>query len=274
MSTESHWPPTIGKQRIRYLATSFNSSNSTVAGVANEFDRRRLEARIEFERAYSRIWQNEATRECRNANDLEAAKMEAHHSVAVLEAFHRTELKRPARLRGNMSSFLDPFAGELTPFEIYCEGPALDKPRTMRATVPDGRKRYVALVHFSDDETPEGVPEEHRAAYDLAMRAETEEQEIILEKTARHYGSTTGAVDDIPTENRATASRYWRRFNAMFAAQTAFELDLTRIAFDEQRAREAEEAAERKAEEVIDGIERQIEDAAQDIFQDILAEQE
>ncbi|MEY9220672.1 hypothetical protein [Bradyrhizobium ottawaense] len=274
MSDESKWPPLIGKQRIRYLCYRFGSVDGTLDGIANPFDRRRCEARIEYERDYARLWQNEATRDCESASDLEGAQLKAHHSIAELEAFHRQALKRPALLRSaGFRMFLEPFSEPLMPLDLYCTSPGHDKPRALRAILPKARKRRTALVWGASDENAKSVPAEFHDGYTEALKAEAEGLDDDLEQVARHYGSKTGKPADIPSENRATASRYWRRFMSRFEALCLYELELERIAVDEQMEREADEAAERKAEELVQSIERQIEDAAYAILDDVLAEQ-
>ncbi|UPJ49900.1 hypothetical protein IVB30_00205 [Bradyrhizobium sp. 200] len=111
-------PPLVGSWRIRYLAACFNSTDGTVKGVANKFDRARLRARIRFEKRMAGHWYRRhyfahGSPDGSFANlppeSRDAALLKAHHGLADLESYHREAMKRPMLLRGDMHSFLHPF---------------------------------------------------------------------------------------------------------------------------------------------------------------------
>ncbi|MCK1283448.1 hypothetical protein IVB41_05800 [Bradyrhizobium sp. 44] len=276
MSEESKWPPLIGKQRIRYLCYTFGSVDGTLRGIANPFNRRRCEARIEFERDYCRIWQNDATRGCNSFEDLEEQKQIAHLSFANLQLGNAELLKRPILLLGDGHEFCEPFNDSM-PLDAYTEwGYASDAAfkGIPKFALNDARKEYLAVRWHSPDGTAATVPDDYRAAFDEQMEYHTQSLEENRENIAKHYGSSDGSWRGIPQARRAAANRYARLWLARFKSRCEFELALLRITIDEMEAEEAAEAVERKAEEIIEGIERQVEDAAQDILQGILAEQE
>lgn len=237
MMTKVPTLPPIGKQRVKWLAVRFGSTTGRVADIANPGDRRRCEARIEFESSYGRLWEAETRRGCPTVADYEACIRQAAVGLDADEHFHWRELKRPARLRGNMSNLLNPFAVSW-PMDSFCTEPGLDTPRALIVNVPDARRRYTAIVWGAENETAKGVTAECRAQYDEAMQAEAEGVEVMREAVARHYGSASGDVSDIPQANRATASRYWRRCMALYDMRCEFELALTRISTNERKAEE------------------------------------
>ncbi|RTE92933.1 hypothetical protein [Bradyrhizobium sp. LVM 105] len=279
MSDSSEWPVLLGSQRKKYLAFCFGSVDGTPRGIANKFDRRRLQARYRYEEAYAALWQADALRFCESAADKEAVVIAAHNSQATTEAWHRKALKRPALLHaGLMKSFIQPFDPEYDSMYLddYCEtGSNHEGPvRAMRLGVPESRVKFVCFRAWSPDETPENVPQEWKQWFDEQMAYQREAHDEALEDICRHYGSKSGKPADIPAGNHAAATTYWRRWQARQEMRAAFELELYRIGYDEMKADEAEAAAERKAQEIIEGIERQVEDAAWDILQDVLAEEE
>jgi hypothetical protein len=103
-------PPLISKHRIRWLALRFGSTDETVEGIANPFDRERCLARIEFERERARI-NRDATFKNFGSPDgsLESIKDPAARETAKafvvegysgVEFFCREELLYPGLLRG------------------------------------------------------------------------------------------------------------------------------------------------------------------------------
>lgn len=278
MSDRSEWPVLLGSQRKKYLARCFGSTDGTPQGIANKFDRQRLRARYRYERAYGALWQADALRFCETAQDKEAATLAAHHSRATNEAWHRKALGRPALLHnGRMKSFIQPFnpEHETLDFDYYCEtGSRHEGPvSAMKARVPDSRVKYVCYRAWSPDETPENVPAEWKPWFDEQMAYQQEAHDEALEDVCRHFESKTGKPADIPESNHAAAATYWRRWQALQEMRAAYELELYRIGADELKAEEAEEAAERRADKMIAEIERQVEDAAYDILQEVLDEQ-
>jgi hypothetical protein len=114
-------PPLIGSWRIKYLAACFNSTDGTVKGVANKFDRQRLRALIRFEKRFTAQWDREhyfahgspdGSLDNLPPESRDAALLEAHHGFADLQAFHRDAMRRPALLRGTAYEFLKPFGGQ------------------------------------------------------------------------------------------------------------------------------------------------------------------
>ncbi|MCA1549350.1 hypothetical protein I6F36_21195 [Bradyrhizobium sp. BRP19] len=268
MSEESKWPPLIGKQRARYLCYRFGSEDGTLSGIANPFTRRRCKARIDYERGYARTWQNDATRACNTAEDIEAQKRIAHLSFAALQAGNADLMKRPILLRGDGREFCDPFENSM-PLDYYTEwGHASDLATTPKFVLNDARKEYLAVRWHSPDGTARHVPDDYRSAFEAQMDYHTQALEANRENIAKHYGSPYGSWRGIPQARLAAANRYARLWLGRFESRCEFELALLRITIDEMDAEERE----RKAEELIDSIERQIEDVAQDILQDILAE--
>lgn len=274
MSDASEWPVLLGSQRKKYLARCFGSTDGTPEGIADEFDRQRLRARYRYEEAYAVLWQADALRFCESAADKEAAVIDAHHSQAKTEAFHRKALKRPALLHaGLMECFTQPFNPEYDTMHLddYCEtGSRHEGPvGAMKASVPESRVKFVCLWAGSRDETSENVPSERRLAFDQQMEFQSQWFDEALEEISTWFGSKTGKPADIPTANHAAAACYWRRWQARQEMRAAFELELARIEAAEREADEAEEAAERKAEEIIADIERSVENAAYAILDEI-----
>ncbi|BAL73745.1 hypothetical protein [Bradyrhizobium cosmicum] len=274
---ESKFPSLLNKRRKEYLCRVFGSENGAVAGIQSEWDRMRLLARFRFEEAYARLWISDALRFCETAEDREEAIMAAHHSVAETEAWHRKALKRPALLHnGLMAKFIQPFGENARmPMDNYCTvGSAHESPVTaMCAQVSISRVRHLCYRAWSPDKTPGNVPEDWKPWFRDELEYQQQAYDAALETICRHYGSATGLPADIPAANHAAAACYWRRWQARQEMKARFEHDLYVIDHEEQQAHEAEEAAERKAEEVIDGIERHIEDVARGILYDVLAEQ-
>ncbi|TWI02476.1 hypothetical protein LPJ38_09535 [Bradyrhizobium daqingense] len=268
MSEKSKWPPLICKQRIRVLCYLFGSTDGTLRGIANPSDRRRCKARIEYERSYARIWENDATRSCNTAEDLEEQKRLAHLSFATLRASNAELLKRPILLRGDGQEFCEPFKDSM-PLDDYTEwGYASDLATTTKFVLNDARKEYLAVRWHSPDGTARNVPDDYRSAFEAQMDYHTQALEANRENIAKHYGSPYGSWRGIPQARLAAANRYARLWLGRFESRCEFELALLRITIDEMDAEEHE----RKAEELIESIERQIEDVAQDILHDILAE--
>ncbi|MDD1573071.1 hypothetical protein C7U92_10290 [Bradyrhizobium sp. WBOS7] len=251
------------------LCYLFGSTDGTLRGIANPFDRRRCEARIEYERGYARIWQNDATRSCETAEDLEEQKRLAHLSFATLRASNAELLKRPILLRGRGRDFCEPFK-DWMPLDDYDDvGFPSDLATTPKFVLNDARKEYLAVRWHSPDGTARNVPDGYRSAFDEQMEYHTQALEANREDIAKHYGSPYGSWRGIPQARLAAANRYARLWLGRFESRCEFELALLRVTIDEMDAEELD----RKADELIESIERQIEDVAQDILQNILDEQ-
>ncbi|MBR0982338.1 hypothetical protein [Bradyrhizobium liaoningense] len=277
---QSNWPRAPGRHRKAYLARQFGSYDGRPESIPDPFARRRYRARIKLESAFSTLWKQDALRFCTTPADVEAAKRRAHQSVAELEAWHRKALQRPALLHsGNAFKFCLPFGDDdekyydWTWMDDYCdEGSPTEAPVTsMVAQIPEGRLKLIACCAGSPDSRAETVPDDWRPWYSEQFAYQEASYEQALEDICRHYGPT-GRPVDIPKSNHAAAACYWRRWTARQEMLSRFEYELHVIDAEEQKEREAEEAAERKAEDFVRAVERQIEDAAYAILDDVLSE--
>lgn len=238
---ETTFAKTPGKQRRMWLAKVLDSVDGTAHGIANNGDRERYQARVAFESAYSELWEADAIRFAETTADVEAAKTESHHSVAVTEAWHRRALKRPALLAGKKQSLLEPFGEhDRMPLDDYCTvGSTHESPVTaMRAIVPAARLEFVALQAGSPDGTAENVPAENRKWFEEAMEFQKQAYAEDLESVCRHYGSATGLPADIPDANHAAASCYWRRWRTRNSSRCELQTELWKIDAAEAAAKE------------------------------------
>ncbi|UPJ50244.1 hypothetical protein IVB30_02070 [Bradyrhizobium sp. 200] len=103
------------------LAMSFGSTDGTIEGVANRFDRARLQARIRFEEREAENRRREilfdsgspdGSFERLPAAKREAALLKARRAHADMHAASRDAMRHPALLRSRMATFLNPFAEE------------------------------------------------------------------------------------------------------------------------------------------------------------------
>jgi hypothetical protein len=78
--------PLLGSQRIKYLAACFNSTDGTVKGVKNKFDRERLRARIRFEQREVANWYREHYFKHGSPDGSLAKLPKANRDAAMMEA--------------------------------------------------------------------------------------------------------------------------------------------------------------------------------------------
>ncbi|MCK1284058.1 hypothetical protein IVB41_08915 [Bradyrhizobium sp. 44] len=260
MTAETNFAKAPGKQRRMYLARCFGSTDGTVRGVADKWDRKRLLARYTMEAGYSALWESDELRFCETAADLEAAKTRSHHSLCVLEAWHRKALKRSALLHaGEMKSFLEPFGeNDQMPMDQYCAVGSNHESAVsaMRSRVPESRVRYVSYRAWSPDETPENVPDEWKPWFAAEMEYQQQAYEQSLENICRHYGSESGKPAEIPSANHPAAACYWRRWQARQEMKARFEYDLYVIAANEMAAEGAAQALTRAGDDATTAAEQ------------------
>lgn len=121
MSETSKPPPLVGASRIKMLAIAFGSTDQTIDGVADQFDRARLRARIRYEERqaanrWREIWFDAGSPngsfEAIPASKRKAALAEVRRAHADLHAANKDAMRHPALLRSKMAALLKPFEEE------------------------------------------------------------------------------------------------------------------------------------------------------------------
>lgn len=111
-------PPLVASSRIRMLALSFGSTDGSIEGVADKFDRARLQARIRYEEREAENRRREilfdsgspdGSFERLPASKREAAILKERRVHADMHAASRDAMRHPAILRSKMATFLNPF---------------------------------------------------------------------------------------------------------------------------------------------------------------------
>jgi hypothetical protein len=254
MSNQATFPPLIGKQTKRFLATVFGSTDGTFDGIADKFDRARCEARAAFEERYMKLVYAEL---CRNNGSpdgtlagikspatREKVAMAAHHARADNEAAFRKMLMAPAAIPVDAHDFSDPF-GDATESPLQHVAPmdcadAGDVPE-MVAELNEHRLAFAALLFGAENGQLEQVDDDKREALHDYVVEHHQDVEQRLADACKVFGSRKGTVEGIPAAKRASAARFWHRQQELFANRCEFELDLLRIELEEKAHLQAEQ---------------------------------
>lgn len=121
MTERTKPPPLLGKLNRQWLATAFGSTDGTLRGIKDRFDRKRCEARIRFQERFVAQWRRGICIDHGSADgscgkipqaNYEAAMLQIHHTFEDVQTQCRDGLKRPALLRERKAELLDPFFGD------------------------------------------------------------------------------------------------------------------------------------------------------------------
>ncbi len=257
--TISELPPLVGKQRRRFLAKIFGSPDGRVGTIADESDRARCQARLDYEAAQSQLWNEELFRDRGSPSGLfedvpadrqENAAMAAHYAIGEVERFARINAPRIAAMSLDPRDLTDPFGDDdrngyfAFPHRLPSEGYV--KPMTglvpMEARLPDSRLKFIALYFGADSGALNDVSEDLRD--DCRTHVLDQDRDMLkwLSDVCKLYGSNSGKVVGIPAGNaRDHAARHWHRAMRAHENRAAFELALLRIELREKAQHVADE---------------------------------